>query len=96
MKKVILSICVVAIIAIAAVNVNLSLQKDNGSFSDLTLKNIQALGQYEGGPSGGGSNGCGTQAWNIGGQYWFECVTGTSTSCLQGNLLSGVSTIQCN
>jgi hypothetical protein len=50
MKKISLSICAVAVIAFAGVNTHLGLTGQK-KFSDLTLKNIKALGQSEGTPA---------------------------------------------
>ncbi|GHT79042.1 hypothetical protein FACS189464_3460 [Bacteroidia bacterium] len=98
MKKVFFIICAVAIIAAAGVNVSVGLNGEKSKFSDLTLKNIEALGQYTGGESTGGgssSSGCDTYGWIVGGYYFLKCVTGSNNSCLSGSLTGTVSTIQC-
>jgi hypothetical protein len=51
MKKITLSVCAVAIVAFAGVNVRMNMSRENGKSSDLVLRNIKALGQSEGTPA---------------------------------------------
>ncbi|GHT79048.1 hypothetical protein FACS189464_3480 [Bacteroidia bacterium] len=97
MKKVFWCICAVAIVAAVGVNVSVGLNGEKSKFSDLTLKNIEALGQYSGGESGGGCSGCTTVGCKaiaaittiyILGQpvstTTFYCQWGSANYCLEG------------
>ncbi len=96
MKKIVLCICAIAIIAITAFNVNIGLRSN--SLSGLTLATVVALTQDEGGNNGGKGKGWTSQpADRDCGLYFFPgygwlpvscqydfCLTSESGSCIPG------------
>jgi hypothetical protein len=92
MKKIVLSICGIAVIAVAGINVYIGLS-DNVKFSSLMLSNIVALGQGEVYESG-----CGATEVTITNTYKKEggndiliervikqkCWKGSGSSCEEG------------
>lgn len=71
MKKIRNRIIVIAIIAVAAFNVYVNNSMQEGKFSELSLANIKALSQIEGGESSGEG---GEGGFRIGDVPWYDFI----------------------
>ena len=83
-RKVILGVCAVAIVVLAAINLNFA--RSSGYLTNLSLSSVVSLANNE---HGGGGDGCFRSEeverdWGLGYQIDFSCHWGESVICYVG------------